>query len=131
MTSYLSENEAENLQNGDIHLAQLPDYEWNISRIIGALRSVMARVFFFNFHALSFEPDFFRPEFPFKASYVKLICIELSQLYPILLNLLFITEKKTVKFCFDVCHLLPVCFLIIQADTSKVKSDFTKTMVTM
>ena len=88
----------------------------------------MAR-FFFNSHTLSSEPDF-RPEFPFKASYVKLICIELSQLYPILLYLLFLAEK-TVKFCFDVCHLLPVCFLIIQGDTSKVKNDFTKTTVTM
>ena len=27
MTSYLIENEAENLQNGDIHLAQIPDFE--------------------------------------------------------------------------------------------------------
>ena len=27
MTSYLSENEAENLQNGDVHLAQIPDFE--------------------------------------------------------------------------------------------------------
>ena len=27
VTSYLSENEAENLQNGDIHLVQIPDYE--------------------------------------------------------------------------------------------------------
>ena len=26
MTSYLSENEAENLQNGDVHLAQIPDF---------------------------------------------------------------------------------------------------------
>ena len=86
--------------------------------------------FFSNFHTLSFKPDFLRPEYPFKASYVKLICIELSQLYPILLNLSFLTEK-TVKFCFNVCHLLPVCFLIIQADKSKVKNDFTKTMVTM
>ena len=25
--SYLSENEAENLQNGDAHLAQIPDFE--------------------------------------------------------------------------------------------------------
>ena len=47
--------------------------------------------FFFNFHALSFEPNFFRPEFPFKtkrklkkASYVKLICIEFSQLYHVI-----------------------------------------------
>ena len=27
MTSYLSENEAENLQNGDVRLAQIPDFE--------------------------------------------------------------------------------------------------------
>ena len=27
VTSYLSENEAKNLQNGDIHLAQIPDFE--------------------------------------------------------------------------------------------------------
>ena len=27
MTSYLSKNEAENLQNGDIHLSQIPEFE--------------------------------------------------------------------------------------------------------
>ena len=27
MTSYLSENEAKNLQNGNVHLAQIPDFE--------------------------------------------------------------------------------------------------------
>ena len=27
MTSYLSENEAENQQNGDVHLAQIPAFE--------------------------------------------------------------------------------------------------------
>ena len=27
MTSYLRENEAENVQNGDVHLAQIPDFE--------------------------------------------------------------------------------------------------------
>ena len=27
VTSYLSENEAENLQHGDVHFAQIPDYE--------------------------------------------------------------------------------------------------------
>ena len=27
MTSYLIENEAENLQNGDVHLAQIADFE--------------------------------------------------------------------------------------------------------
>ena len=26
MTSYLGENEAENLQHGDFHLAQIPDF---------------------------------------------------------------------------------------------------------
>ena len=27
MTLYSSENEAENLQNGDVHFAQIPDFE--------------------------------------------------------------------------------------------------------
>ena len=27
VTSYLSENEAKNLQNGDVHIAQIPDFE--------------------------------------------------------------------------------------------------------
>ena len=27
MTSYLSENEAENLKNGDVHHAQIPGFE--------------------------------------------------------------------------------------------------------
>ena len=27
MTSYLNENEATNLQNGDVHLAQVPDFK--------------------------------------------------------------------------------------------------------
>ena len=27
MTSYLSQNEAKSLQNGDIHLAQIPDFD--------------------------------------------------------------------------------------------------------
>ena len=27
MTSYLSDNEGENLQNGDVYLAQIPDFE--------------------------------------------------------------------------------------------------------
>ena len=47
VTSYLIENEAENLQSG---ISREP---------FGALRSVMARFFFFIFHALSFELNFF------------------------------------------------------------------------
>ena len=27
MASYLSDNEAKNLQNGDVHLARIPDFE--------------------------------------------------------------------------------------------------------
>ena len=27
VTLYLSENEAKNLQNGDVHIAQIPDFE--------------------------------------------------------------------------------------------------------
>ena len=47
MTSYLSENDTKNLQNGDVHLAQIPDFENGISREpFGALTSVMAHFFF-------------------------------------------------------------------------------------
>ena len=48
MTSYLSENEAKNLQNGDIHLAQIPDFEWDISRTIWRIE-VNDGSFFFHF----------------------------------------------------------------------------------
>ena len=59
MTSYLRENEAENLQNGDVHLAQNPDFWDGISREpFGTLTSVMAR-FFHIFHALSVELNLF------------------------------------------------------------------------
>ena len=43
MTSYLSENEAKNLQNGHIHLAQITDFERT-----GALKSVMAHCLHFS-----------------------------------------------------------------------------------
>ena len=47
VTSYLSEHEAKSLQNGDVYLAQIPDFEWNIFEWepLGALRSVMAHLF--------------------------------------------------------------------------------------
>ena len=65
MTSYLSENEAENLQNGDVHLAQIADLK------TGYLQNHLAHFFFsfffFIFYALSFEFNFFRPEFPFNS----------------------------------------------------------------
>ena len=68
MTSYLIENEAENLQNGDVHLAQIPDFDIGISREpFGALRSVMARFFaFFTLFHLSLT--FFDRRFPLKES---------------------------------------------------------------
>ena len=59
LTSYLSENEAKNLQNGDVHIAQIPDYlKWNISKTIGRIE-VSDGSFFLIFHALSFELNFF------------------------------------------------------------------------
>ena len=68
VTSYLSENEAENLQNGDVHLAQIPDFEMKY------LENHLAHwgrwwLVFLHLHAVSFEPKFFfRPEVPFKLS---------------------------------------------------------------
>ena len=52
MTSYLSGNEAENLQNGDIHLAQIAEFGRDISRIIWRI-GVCAGSFF-----LHFSPSF-------------------------------------------------------------------------
>ena len=46
VTSYLSENEAENLQNGDVHLAQIPDVGMEYLEPFGALRSVSDGLFF-------------------------------------------------------------------------------------
>ena len=63
MRSYLNENKAKNLQNGNIHVAQIPDFE--ISREpSGAMRSVM--VFFSFFVLLHLSFTFFQPEFPFE-----------------------------------------------------------------
>ena len=55
MTSYLSENEAENLQNGDVHLVHIPDFKMEY------LENHFA---FFKLFHLSLT--FFRPEVPFK-----------------------------------------------------------------
>ena len=67
MTSHVIENEAENLQNGDIHLAQIPDFVMEyLENHFGALRSVMARFFFAFFMLFHLSLTFFRPEVPFK-----------------------------------------------------------------
>ena len=60
VTSYLSENEVKNLQNGDVHLAQIPDFEMRIYRErFGAFNEVNDGSFFGIFHALSIERNFF------------------------------------------------------------------------
>ena len=66
MTSYFIEKEAKNLQNGNVHIAQIPDFEINISRTIWRIEVGDGSLFCI-FHALSFELNcFFRPEVPFK-----------------------------------------------------------------
>ena len=54
MTSFLSENEAENIQN----LAQIPDLERDISRTIWRI-DVGDGLFFCIFHAFPFKLNFF------------------------------------------------------------------------
>ena len=58
MKSYFRENEAENLQNGDVHLAQIPDFG------MGYLENHLAHsaqrwLIFCVFHALSFDLNLF------------------------------------------------------------------------
>ena len=60
VVSYLSENEAKNLQKGDIHPAQVPDFGMgHLGNHLGALRSVMAYffAFFMLFHLHLTLPD--------------------------------------------------------------------------
>ena len=59
MTSFSSENEAKNLQNGDVHLAQVPDFiKCDISRAIWRIQ-VSDCPLFCIFHAFSFERNLF------------------------------------------------------------------------
>ena len=81
VTSYLSENEAENLQNGEmhvkkplqngyVHVAQIPDFEMNISRTILRIE-VGDGSNFCIFHALSFELNsLFDQRFPLMSLHV-------------------------------------------------------------
>ena len=68
MTSYLIENEAENLQNGDVHLSQIPDFEveyleiWRIEVGDGLLFA-----FFTLFHL---SLTFFDRRFPLKSEQI-------------------------------------------------------------
>ena len=67
MTSFSSENEARNLQNGDVHLAQIPELKCDISRTIWRIE-VSDGSLFRIFHALSFERNlFFDRTCPLKA----------------------------------------------------------------
>ena len=65
MTSYLRENEVKNLQKGDAHLAQIPDFGMGyISRTIWRIEVSDCSLFFF-IHALSFKLNlFFNRSFP-------------------------------------------------------------------
>ena len=65
MTSYLSENEAVTYKMEMFILPKFLTLKWNISRTIRRIEVGVAP-FFFIFHALSFEQNFFRPEVPFK-----------------------------------------------------------------
>ena len=69
VTSYLRGIEAKNLQNGDVHIAQIRDLKWNISRTIWRIE-VGDGSFFCIFHALSFELNFlFDRRFPLILQY--------------------------------------------------------------
>ena len=58
MTSFSSENEARNLQNGHVHLAQIPDFK--MGYLENHLRiEVSDGSLFCIFHALSFERNLF------------------------------------------------------------------------
>ena len=57
-TSYISENKATNLQNGDVHLFKFLTLKWNISRTILRIETGDSSLFCI-FHDLSFELNLF------------------------------------------------------------------------
>ena len=59
VTSYLSENEAKNLQNGDVHIAHIPDFEMEYLENHLAHWARWWLGFSCIFHALSFKRNFF------------------------------------------------------------------------
>ena len=59
VTSHLSENEVENLQNVYVHLAQIPDFEMEYLENHLEHWGHWWLIFFGIFHALSFELNFF------------------------------------------------------------------------
>ena len=67
MMSYFIENEVENLQNGDLHLAQIPDFEMEylMQDLFSTLRSVMACFFIFTPFYLTLT--FFDQSFPLRS----------------------------------------------------------------
>ena len=67
VTSYLTENDAKNLQNGDVHIAQIPGFEMEYLENHWAYWGRWLLVVFFSFFTLfHLSLTFFRPEVPFK-----------------------------------------------------------------
>ena len=65
VTSYLRENEAENLQNGDVHFAQIPDFEMEYLKSHLAHWGRWWLVFLHFSRSFIWAQLFFRPEVPF------------------------------------------------------------------
>ena len=64
MTSYLTENEAENQQNGDVRLAQIPDFKMEYLENIWRIKVSDGSFFFSFFTLLHLSQTVFRPEVP-------------------------------------------------------------------
>ena len=71
--SHLSENEAKNLQNGKVHLAQIPDFEMEYLENHLEHWGQWWLTFLHFSRSFIWAKRFFRPEFPFKRSLEPLI----------------------------------------------------------
>ena len=98
MTSYLSENATEILQNGDVHLTQIPDFEMEISRTIWRIE-VGDGSFLCIFHTLSFELNFFFDRrFPLRYLYT---VVNYSAVFPVSSKTLGISKNLSSSLPFD------------------------------
>ena len=80
MTSYLSENEAENLQNGDVHLAQIPDFEIEYLENHLAHWGRWGLVFFIFYVLFLIEFDFFSTGGSLYSMFILVMCILLQRI---------------------------------------------------
>ena len=114
VTSYLSENEAKNLQNGEIHLLlNFLTLKWHILRTIWCI-DVSNSSFFAFFTLFHLRLTFFRPEVPLSASKLKIQGLpDLHTIIDLYLIGSFLSNITVVRFVYHVIFQIKTHLLLL------------------